>query len=251
MKMRNILLVAFVALTLTGCSVLPSFLGGSSKPVSIPMKPTRGFEDVEKIKSNVGVIVDISQVAYTSGVNAYTHESETLLKSAKVLQTISGLPTDQIDWRIKEEVEKLHSEILYNEREYRIERAEWEADIASMADEKAMLKNKNSKLSSALDSFKFWFWFSVIALGVLTFLCPTIGIPLIKFLVGRAKNLGEKAVVETASALKGQFGQVVDAIEDFKNDEDIDEKTALKLKEYLSKKTDSETRKIINEAKHK
>jgi hypothetical protein len=242
MKYLTIILLLFC----TGCGSF-SIFGGKGE-TNIPSKPQRGFYEVEDIRSNVDIIVDISHEAYTTGVNAHSYESETLLKSAKVLQTIAGLPTEKIDWRIKREVEILHGRILENERQYRLDKVDWEQQIAALSDEKQLLKNQNSRLSSALESFKFWFWISVIALGVLTFLCPTIGIPLIKFLVGRAKKAGEVAIVETASAIKGQFGQVVEAIEKYKEE---DPENAKKLLTHLERKTDSQTRKIINEIKHK
>ena len=246
MRIKNILIYLVLIFCLSGCMSMSLF--GGKKGQEIPSKPTRNFEEIEDIRGNVGIIVDISQEAYTGGINAHSYESTVLLKSAKVLQTVSGLPTEMIDYRVIEEVEDLHERILENEKDHRIAQAEWEAEIAALSDEKAALKNQNSKLSSALDTATFWFWFCVIALGVLCFLCPTIGIPLVKFLLGRAKKLGETAVVETASALKSQMGQMVDAIEEFKEKEP---EGAKKLLENLQKKTDSHTRKLISELKNK
>lgn len=242
------LLVFVLLFSLSGCQTFNpmNWFKSSKSQVDIPSEPRRNFDDIEDIKKNIGIITDISQLVHTTGVNVQSYESETLLKSAKVLQTISGLPTDIIDWRIKKDVSELHRTLLEREGDFRRERSDWIQDINSLRDEKMNLVKENSRLSSALDYWKWWLWATCIALGSFIFFCPTLGIPLVKFLLGRVKKAGEVAIVETASALKTQMGQVVKAIEDYKRD---DPENAKKLLDKLEKKTDSHTRHLINELK--
>jgi hypothetical protein len=244
-------LFLFLLLMLSGCSFGPN-TGGWFKEkqtsFDIPSAPNREFAEEEDIKRNIEIITDISQIAYTSGVNAQSYESKVLLQSAKVLQTISGLPTEKIDYTSKREVEELHKNILDSEAEYRLEKAEWETLINDLGKDNSILEKQNGILKNSLESFKFWFWFCVILLIGLCFFAPTVGIPLVRFLLGRAKKLGETAVVETASALKGQMSQIVEAIEDYKK---VDPENSAKLLQSLEKKTDSGTRHLINELKVK
>lgn len=238
MRFLSILLLIF----LTGCISL----GTKSDPVNIPAPPEREYAEKEGIQQNVDVITDIAHIAYTTGVNAQSYESEILLKSAKVLQTIAGLPTTPIDWMDRDEIEDLHEDLLKQEEQYRIEKAEWERLIKGLEKDNSHLLKQNSLLQSALDKFKFWFWLCAIILGVLCFFAPTIGIPFVRFLLGRAKKLGETAVVETAGAFKSQMSQVVNAIEDFKKEEPEKAKTLL---DNLQRRTDSNTRSLIKELK--
>jgi hypothetical protein len=247
MKYLKSFAIFLILLSLSGCSLNP-FWGGTThkQELNIPKAPERGFDEIEDIRRNVDIVTDISHIAYTSGVSAYSYESDTLLASAKVLQTVTGLPTEPINLKLKKEVEKLHENILENEREYRSDRLDWENLIKGLEEDNSTILKENRTLKGLVDKFKFWFYFCLIVLGALCFFAPTIGIPLVRFLLGRVKKLGETAVVETASAFKGQMKQVVDAIEEFKQK---DPQKAKELLDELHKKTDSKTRNLIREIK--
>jgi hypothetical protein len=238
------LMVLMAIILLSGCNF---FTVSTPKEMKIPEKPERTFEQKEDFRKEVGIISDIAQVADHKGIDAKSTASNTLLASSKVIQTVVGLPTEPVNWQNEKEVRELHIRVLEQEKELRTQKDEWELKINSLANEKTILQKENGFLKTLVDKFKFWFWTVTILLGVLCFFLPTIGIPLVKFLLGRVKKAGEVAVVETASALKSQMGQVVSAIEVFKlKNPDIAEP----LLSELHKKTDTGTRKLIKELKN-
>lgn len=245
-KYIQFLLVCLTALCLTGCAALGGWFSGDKGKLNIPSQPQRTFDQTEEIRQTVDIVADISREIYTTGTNAQSYESEILYKSAKVLQTISGLPTEHIDWRLKEEVKSLHESLLEKEREYRIKENNWKKTILDLENDKSKLVREKTALQAALDKFKFWFYVVCGILALLCFFAPTVGIPLVRFLLGRVKKAGEIAIVETSSAMKNQLGQVVDAIEEFKRK---DPEHAKELLDELKKKTDKDTRVLINELK--
>lgn len=246
--MKNFFILILFLSTFTGCSVfrIPFFSNTNkvSKELNIPTPPKRNIDELESIKQNIAVITDISNIAYTSGVNAQSYESKVLLDSSKVLQTISGLPTDPVNWEVKRDVKRLHESLLYQEKEYRRSKQDYENKIENLRNNKDVLKQENSRLSGLVSTLNFWFW----ALLILCFIFPTVGIPLCKFLIGRAIKTGKLAVEAASDGVKYQFSQVVDAIEEYKKE---DPEHCKLLLDNLQKKTDSDTRKIINDIKNR
>lgn len=235
----NVALFTLMAVTLVGCgsSILGIF--GKKKPPAIPTQPDRSDEQKENLRKNIGVIADVSQEIYTSGTNAQSYESKILLDSAKVLQTVSGLPTDPVNFQAKKEVEKLHRDIREREEEYRKDMAEWQRKIAALKDDKLLLERENSLLDKALDEAWWWIW----VLGILCVIWPTGG----AFLIRRIMKGGAKAVDAAGDVLKGQMKQLVDGIQEYKEEDPEHSKLLL---DKLMKKTDTQTRHLINTLKN-
>ena len=123
---KKLILVSFLIM-LSSCSIFSPFGSTSKTKLNIPKPPERGFEEIEDIRKNIDVIAELSTIAHTSGMGSYTYNSETLLKSAKVLQTVAGLPVDPINWKLIGEVEDLHEDILERESSFRVQKADWES----------------------------------------------------------------------------------------------------------------------------
>jgi hypothetical protein len=234
------LLILTLPFLLTGCSILPSIFSPAKN--QIPQEPQKSFWDKEEIKQNADIINEVSDKIYTTGTNSHSYESSVLKDSSDVMTLVTGVPAEKIDWTNREEVKKLHNSIRQSELEYKKREHEWKSQIDAISRDKKALEEENG----VLKKFKDWFWLSVIALAVLTFLCPTLGFTIIKFLVGRAKRAGEVAVTEAGRSLKGQFQQVTAAIDQYKNQYPDEASTLLDL---LKKETDSTTREMIKNIK--
>jgi hypothetical protein len=239
--MKN-LLVIVTCLMLSSCSLNP--FGGmfQKKPEKIPQAPYRDFWESEDIRKNAKILDDASDQVYTSGANAQDYASTVIKDSADVMTVVMGVPAEEIDWKDPKQVKELHDRIRANEEILRERQFEWKEKLDAMSRDTELLQKENDTLRK----FKNWFWLSVIALGALTFFFPTVGIGIIKFLVGRAKRAGEVALQETSKGLQHQFKQVTDAIEEYKHKSPEE---AGKLLEELNKKTDSHTRDLIKKIK--
>jgi hypothetical protein len=236
----NKLLILFLPLIVTGCSILPDIF--KAKPKTVPPAPQYTFWDKEEFRQNGEIIEEISDEVYTTGTNQHSYEATVLKDSAEVMTMVLGSPSTEIDWKDPEEVKKLHERIRYAHQEFKQREHVWKSRVDGLSKQNLALQEENS----VLKSFKNWFWLSVIALGALCFLFPTVGFGVVKFLVGRAKTAGEVALVEGGKALKGQFQQVTAAIEEYKKE---DPEGAKKLGEKLKMETDSHTRDMIKNLK--
>ena len=238
--MKKTLIILVLPFIITGCSILPDiFTPGKKK---IPTAPQRSFWDKEEIRQNADIINDVSDQVYTSGTNAQSYEALVLKDSADVMSLVTGLPAEKIDWTDPDQVKKLHERIRYNELEQKRREHVWKGEVDALSRDKKALEEENS----VLRSFKNWFWLSIIALAVITFCFPTVGVFIIKWLLKKGRKAAEVAMIEGGKAVKGQFQQVVQAIEDHKKE---DPEGSKKLLEKLHKHTDSTTRDMIKNIK--
>jgi hypothetical protein len=234
-------------LILNGCSIL-SILGSKPKPNPIPTMPVPTYEQMENRKQNGKIIQDIAHHADEKGLIAKSTASGVLRDCADILVMLDGLPAEDINWQIKSEVKDLHEKIRDNESEYRKSMDEWLRKIDELSRDKDLLQSEIKKKDGMIDRLIWWLWVVGISLGLITFFFPTIGVAIIKWLVGKTKKSAEVTINEVSKGLKTQFSQICNAIEMFKNDPDTDEK---KLIEYLEKETDSSTRNLIKDIKYK
>jgi hypothetical protein len=236
----NKLMILILPFIITGCSVLPDIF--KPKPKKVPPVPQYSFWDKEEFRQNGEIIEEISDEVYTSGTNMQSYEATVLKDSAEVMTMVLGAPSTEIDWKNPDEVKKLHERIRYAHQDFKQREHVWKTQIDGLSKENLALQEENG----VLKKFKNWFWMAVIALGVITFLFPTVGIGIIKFILKKAKNATEVAVVEGGKALKGQFSQVTTAIEKYRQE---DPEGAKKLEDHLKKETDSNTRDLIKNIK--
>lgn len=238
------LLYIFIIISLSGCSVFQNpFKNLFKKKNEIPLEPSRDFYEDEDIKKNVDIIKKASYYADKNGMKSNTYESKTLKSSADVMTIVTGVPAEDIDWKDPKQVKELHDRIRSNELELRRQEHSWKLRIDSLSRDKDALQEENGTLKK----FKDWFWLSAIALGALTFLFPTVGVFIIKFLISKTKKLAEITLIESGKAMKGQFNQVTKAIDNFKKE---DPDSAKKLLDHLKKETDTSTRKLITEIRN-
>ena len=87
--------------------------------------------------------------------------------------------------------------------------------------------------------------FLIVLVGLI-FFAPTIGIPLLKWLLGRAKKLANVAVKESSR----QFKQVVDGVQKYRTSPDVDDEHKEFLDALLKEHTDSATREKIRKLKN-
>lgn len=242
------LLLLLLLVGVPGCSAI-QFGGTTEEAPKVPSKPVYEQPEMKIGKQQlVDVLVQLGNKADATGIGANTQESKVLLDSTLLLQVIEGVPVDQINWEDEDAVADLHADIRELEREYRKKVAEWEALIKLMAED----EDKLVELSEANSSL--WTWLTVlgVSLGLLCILCPTIGVPLVVWLIKRAKATVSKVGEAGLEMAKDQFGQVVTAIEDTKakiKEKDIELYNHLMAN--LRKSTDQKTRDTINELKNK
>jgi len=241
----------FLVLFLSGCTML-QFGGTTTKGHNIPGKPVHQEPEMKIGKQQaIDVVVQLGHEANKVGIGANTQQAETLLEMGLLLQIVEGVPVEQINWDDKKKIKALVEDVKEMEADYREKVMEWEAllrDLAESQDKMVELHKKNSWLQTVIG----WLVFVGIILAIVCFLFPSVGIPLVFKILGKAKRGAEVAMKESMEAAETQFGQVVNAIEETK--EKIKEQSPEVYKELqnnLRKNTDSATREVINKLKNK
>lgn len=217
LKIINIWLVGFIILMII--LLLSSCISNSSQ--KIPSKPTK--EITEYNQKNALVIKDISDVAVEKGLEKGSNVSKSLQKSAGYNLAFFNYPIERTDYNNNNEMKELYNKLYTQEKSYRDSIEVWEEKISKLSQENSSLKVENSLLSS----FKKWFYISIIVIVLGVFFLPVIFVPLLKYMVGRVRQ---------------QFSQVVQAIENHREENPEDAK---KLLNELSKRCDSSTKKTI------
>lgn len=217
LKIINISLVVFiiflVILFLSSCIIKDS--------QKIPAKPTK--EITEQLSQNAEIIYRISKESYDSGLEKKSKKAEILKKCSISNLAFFNYPVEVLDYNDEKEMKELYNKLYTQEKSYRDSIVVWEGKISKLSQENSSLKVENTLLSS----FKKWFYISIIVIVLGVFFLPVIFVPLLKYMVGRVRQ---------------QFSQVVEAIENHKEENPED---AQKLLNELSKRCDRETKKTI------
>lgn len=238
-------MVGLVSLMLVSCFSFPTL---KSKKNPIPELPKQSYQNKEDRKANSAIIQDIANVADNRGVIAHSTTSGTLKACADILVMLDGAPVEKVNWEIKKEVDDLHNRIRNDEENYRKDMDEWMQRIDSLSRDNSLLQKELEEKNGMIATLKRWFWWSCIALGLLIFFFPTLGIPLVRFLVGRAKKTAEVAVENAKEMLDNQLKEVVSAVEEYKVKHPEE---AGKLMDMFSKKMDKTTKMKIAALKQK
>lgn len=234
--MKRTIAVILIALTMQGCFNL-SLGGRKAKPIE--GKPQRSAEFKRDVEAGVGVIRDLSEMAYDVGIAKQSPEALALRDTARTVQMVVGMPAQPVDWRDTEELAELHERTQKGEAEYREDVADWEAYVQSLAETERLRKEKGV-LSRTLAKVKFWFWVAVFIAIALCVAFPTGGTLLIKKLLSAVRRSADN-----------RLKQIIKAVQKHKEHEQANggAESVARLMEKLEAATDEETKAKIDELK--
>jgi hypothetical protein len=237
--MKNLFLI-ILAFHLSGCF---SVLGPTKKP-TIPAKPQHQQPAFQTAQQQSADIIDqLADKAVFTGLEPDSMASHTLKEHSEVMTMILGKPVNPVAWEDQEASKEVKNTLKELESEYRELYTEWELALDALRDKDAALMNVTRQKNSLVS----WLWFIGIALGILCVLCPTVGVPLVVWLLKRAKTMASEAAKGASSLAKEQFDQISEALHEAKDELEKGGTDAWKrVEEKIHKKTDAETRKHLN-----